>query len=166
MILCLDIDGTIADNSVRESRIVKPFPTQEDFDIFYSEESVLQDQPIRAALEFFANLKTAVYPIFDTLMFLTGRSESQRAVTVKWLTHHFCLDPHGYLLCMRPDEMKCVEIHLYKETVIKDLIQLPEFKNERFTFIENELNSCKVLSKYGLTLRAPDVWHFLNHSLS
>jgi len=165
-ILVCDIDGTVADSSVRSSRIQKAFPTPEDVAVFTSEESMAQDVPFKGALEFFCNLKKAVYPIFDTLMFLTGRCETQREVTVNWLTQKLGLNPHDYLLCMRPKQMTLVDNHQYKEMVIKDMIQAPEFKNEKFIFIDDDLQCCKVLSKYGLALRAPGAWYYLNHDLS
>jgi len=165
MIFVVDIDNTVANNQTRMDYILKDTIPPENISMFNSEEMIMQDTPIKIAQMFFQNLKNAKHPIFDQLIFLTGRGENQRKVTEAWLCKNLCLSPRGFILLMRPTECEKVTGADFKKTVIEGMVKLPEFRNQSFTFIDDDVAACKTYSQYGLALRAPNAWFFLVHDL-
>lgn len=81
--ILVDIDGTIAQMGKRS-----PFDW----------EKVHLDTPKQHVIQLVKGLRTANYQI----IFMSGRDEICRTITMQWLTDHFGWQPEAYLLYMRP----------------------------------------------------------------
>lgn len=84
MYYIFDIDGTLADSSHRIHHITK---TPKDWDSFFQDDLILLDEPIKPVVSILrAILKDrATDPMAPGIVFLTGRPEKTRVVTIKWL---------------------------------------------------------------------------------
>jgi hypothetical protein len=172
MILLVDIDGTIADNSHREGFLQGG---KKDWDSFYNPELMAKDLPIEAAMDVLPRLITLLQGNF---FFLTGRPERTRAVTVAWLEKHIGCTPktrpdagpdesHRPFLCMRPDGDHR-RASVYKEDLAAFLtggsirtqngnVVLAK-PRQPLTFIDDDERNTDMYRKYGIFLKAPECW--------
>lgn len=159
MILVLDIDGTLADLSAREHLIkdVKD-PTEEDWLRFLDPKLVAQDKAIPKV----RSILDTIIPAFDEVLFLTGRSDYLREVTVDWLDKHYGLRPDTHELFMRPTSDPR-DSDAVKEDLIENFIFGEYGKNTEYVFIDDE--NVATLEKYGPVLTSPDCWDYIAKEL-
>lgn len=92
--IIVDIDGTIAKVGDRLKYLQQE---QKDWDLFY--EHCDEDEPILDVV----NIVKSLYKAGHGIIFCTGRRESVRAKTEKWIQEHVGLTPNEYSLLMRKD---------------------------------------------------------------
>jgi len=93
MIFVFDVDGTITVVGDRLNEIKKDEP---DWDAFY--DRCNEDEPNQAVI----NLLRVLNVNEERILLLTGRRESCRSMTEKWLLEHG-IDPYSLELLMRSD---------------------------------------------------------------
>ena len=146
MILILDIDGTLADASHREH-----FAEDEDWDSFFELEAVAEDEPIEEAQQALPDLMDLGYEV----LFITGRPERTRDVTVQWLETHFDVSPSKDELYMRPDGDTSHGSD-YKRNIVEGL------DDEDMIIIDDDPYILSMFSpEFGMALRAPEAWDVL-----
>jgi hypothetical protein len=160
MILVLDIDGTIADIDHRLHFVDKNNPSQEDWDNFFDPILVSKDTPI----EFSRYVFEIFLEYFDDIIFLTGRPEELRDVTVDWLTKHYDISPDEDHLLMRPDSASLTDDQSawanFKKVVFEDEL-IPRYGDADFIIIDDTNDILAMLAPYGITLKAPECWKLL-----
>lgn len=93
MDVIFDIDGTLANAEHRLHHIVPDpnrlyeEPFKKDWDAFLSDEAVAKDAPIPQTWRI---LSALLFDAHATILFITGRPESQRQVTHDWLYREDC----------------------------------------------------------------------------
>lgn len=102
MIIVCDIDHTICDPTHRTR--LKDDETM-DWDHFFTPSLMIKDPPIPGACEGIVKLFVAAKNIDKDaqLVFLTGRMEGLRNVTMEWLSDHVNIPEDKYMLMMRVD---------------------------------------------------------------
>jgi phosphoglycolate phosphatase-like HAD superfamily hydrolase len=95
MKVVFDIDGTIADNSARYEHIKSEI---KNWDAYYA--ATETDKPIWPVIEMLKAMHKSSYEI----VFLTGRPEKTRQVTVQWIENFVGLTPKQYQMFMRDDD--------------------------------------------------------------
>ena len=122
MLIIVDIDGTLADLTLRYAAHVKPESSEnrEEFQMWLDKVqdglAMIADRPIRGMHKLLWALQH--YSDQTELVYLTGRSEKYRILTVAWLKlHEF---PDGTLY-MRDDNDYRKPV-LYKEEQVKKLL--------------------------------------------
>lgn len=160
MIAVLDIDGTLANYHHRKYLIDKHFLTKKDWDKFFDPLLVYKDKPI-------VNTQTIIKKFmssFDDVVFLTGRPERLRDVTLMWLAEHYDVMPGHTHLMMRPANLNNTENMLerakFKSLVFEKRILL-RYLNETFLFVDDDLQILQHLAKYGICLKAPECWRLM-----
>ena len=89
------------------------------------------------------------------IIFLTGRSDYAMGPTIRWLQEVFgCKDIE---LIMRPTNQKDGLTADCKEKMFIEHIYNNR-PNETFIFFEDEEETVKRYSKYGLVLKSPECW--------
>lgn len=154
MHVILDIDGTVADAAHR-IHFVKQQP--KDWDSFLAPDRVLKDTPIAEAQRVVKRMVELRYHI----VFLTGRNESLRDVTSRWLLEHFEFDSNDFNLLMRPVS-NMLSASEYKAQAMQQL--LAEYKAtgaNDFIFIEDTESIFEVFGAEGLVLKAPACWSLM-----
>jgi predicted secreted acid phosphatase len=152
VIIVVDIDGTIADNSHREGFIQG---TQKDWDSFYRPELMKEDKLIIGARE---GLVKLTHNRNHKVIFLTGRPERTRAVTADWLETYIWPVFEGELF-MRGDKDRR-KAHDYKrDQVVKLYAQNKIYHN--FLFIDDDPQTYEMFWEYGVVLQAPECWSVL-----
>jgi hypothetical protein len=173
----IDIDFTIADSSYRASLLSKhcnicfsPVSSfhrsacpncsstdvtvdQSAWDNFLSPELVSADLPIPEAQRV---IKYFVDNDIDHL-YLTGRNESLRYVTEKWLMLHYGYNPARSRLLMRPFPGKEESASACKEKLFKSIYD----RTESYIFYEDDPHVFSLYQEYGLVLRCPEAWQYL-----
>lgn len=92
--IIVDIDGTIAKVGDRLKYLQQE---PKDWDSFY--EHCDEDEPILDVI----NIVKSLYKTGHGIIFCTGRRESVRVKTEKWIQDHVGLTPNEYSLLMRKD---------------------------------------------------------------
>ena len=95
--IIFDLDGTLANIDLRRKLANKS--GKMDWEIFFSEKLVAEDEPNQPVIDTLHAFAEAGYSI----AIFSGRSESTKDVTEDWLIKHGC---HHDLLRMRPTENK------------------------------------------------------------
>lgn len=127
MLVIVDIDGTLADLSVRYGKA--PKPAQEDKAAFQAWVDKVQDgvdmmadKPIGGMQELLHSLNH--YGIDNTIVYLTGRSNKYRQLTLGWLKLHDF--PDGVLVMRKDDDWR--KPSDYKEEHVQSLLLNQESK--------------------------------------
>lgn len=177
-----DIDGTLANNSHRASRLVKrcsiclyePLAsshravcpvchstdatiTQESWDSFLSPELMADDTPYLAALDVLHRLRE----MNSEIHYITGRSASSAfEVTDLWLKTRVGKQAKEHLF-MRSEEDEGVPASVYKSRAVvrlKDKIG----SEGVFMFFEDDPHVFPVYNEHGLVIRCPEgLTHFM-----
>jgi hypothetical protein len=154
MIVVFDIDGTIADLSHREHFIEEK--GKEDWDSFFSEAQLLEDKPIKSSVDGF----NAFVELSDKSFIISARPKRTLDVTEEWLLGNgFNIDNVFGNIILRPDNLQ-VRSHEFKETVFKEFI-LNKNIDDFFIFIDDQENNLEMFSKYGVALKAPEIWSII-----
>jgi len=115
-IIC-DIDGTLADSSKRAEFLKEDPPNWEKF---FDEKLVSQDDPIEAVLALLDGLSLCY-----RLIFLTGRMEKHRSITETWFFNVCDMMANEYTLIMRSNDDYRPDFE-YKEQVLKEQLNADE----------------------------------------
>ena len=111
-IVVVDIDGTLSKVGDR-LKYLKHEPV--DWDSFY--DSCFEDEPIREIIDLVKFLRGKYM-----IVYCTGRRESVREITKRWLAKHIQGNEFAILddfLIMRPNDDKRHDIHVKPEQLIK-----------------------------------------------
>lgn len=158
----IDIDTTIANNDHRDPLLVRGEDgefTQESWNAFMHPDAVVLDAPQEHALHVLNHMRAMDF----TVVFLTGRNESHRAVTDLWLVRHMGKTPLEDLV-MRPAEKFDVPATTCKESMFLAWVETnlgPE-NDASFLFFEDNKHVLQVWKKYGLVFQCPVAWVSLN----
>lgn len=104
LIIC-DIDGVLADCSHRLHYL-----EERNYDDFYSNNAMLDDKTILAGVDLLFSLRHNYCPIGESVqrknpvIFLTGRPDRTRSITMAWIQEHIGYAMHDLPLLMRGDE--------------------------------------------------------------
>lgn len=134
-IVIVDIDGTIAKVGDRLKYLQQE---PKDWDSFY--EHCDEDEPIEDIIQLVINLKLCGYKI----AFCTGRRESVREKTVKWIKKHLGFEPWRYMLFMRKDK------DFRHDTIVKPMM-LDFPANEVRLILEDRTSMVKKWRELGYT---------------
>jgi len=94
-IIIVDIDGTISKVGDRLKYLQQ---TPKNWDKFYN--ACFDDEPIHSVIDLIETL----WGTSKAIVFCTGRIESVRSQTIKWINKHIDIDNDDYKLVMRPDD--------------------------------------------------------------
>lgn len=147
MVIVLDIDGTISDGTHRAHHLEGEKPNWEKF---LEPSLVEKDTPIAVAKRCIQNFVRLKYRI----VFLTGRNESLRDTTTRWLLEHFDISVGFENLLMRPagNLLKATE---YKR---EQVINIRQDYGPELLFIDDDKYMHKVYEEFGIALHAPECW--------
>lgn len=151
MLVVLDIDGTLSNNEHREHHRKKSPP---DFETYFRPDLVFKDSPIPEAQRVVAKMQDLRFE----LVCLTGRNETLRDVTGRWLLEHFNIDAGDNNLIMRP--LGNMRPHQeYKAEAMQNLLAEYKSRGERsFIFVDNDSRVFDIYGAEGLVLHAPHCW--------
>jgi len=190
LVAIIDIDTTIANNDARALLLqkhcvvcggAKPASTdktahcatccmptenkvsQTSWDTFLSPDLVSQDVPVAKAQEVIKAWRASGLEIH----FITGRNESLRLVTARWLKQHFGWDHAKEDLYMRSLEEEGIPASQCKEAAFLKLKASRGLDDCIFLFCEDDPYVFRMFSKHGMCLRCPEGWyHFCPESFS
>lgn len=150
MHVIIDLDGTVADNNHRRHYVTNG---QRDWDNFERVDLVLKDTVIPGVprvLEKFQSLKYE-------LIFLTGRRENLRDVTMRWLYEKLGINANDDNLLMRPpgNMLKAAE---YKREQIMAVKRERAIHGRGFLILDDDPRVHEMYGEHGLTLKAPECW--------
>ncbi len=120
LILC-DLDGTLADVSHRIHFVRGP--GRKDWKSFQADERILLDAPNDWCVEVCKGMVAAGF----TVIFVSGRWERSRRVTVEWIEKHTGLK--DFTLHMRRDE------DFREDSIVKEEILKAHVEKERVLFV-------------------------------
>lgn len=124
-----DIDGVLADTSYREKKYLRGKKNSEiDWDRFFQD--AIHDLPLPSGI-LVAKAMMNFLPQTE-ILFLTGRAESIRATTLKWLSEQLQIDKSKIDLTMR-ETGNYIESVKFKEEVGKEI----GFENIDLVFEDN-----------------------------
>jgi predicted secreted acid phosphatase len=153
MIVVVDIDGTVADNSHREGFIQG---SKKDWDAFYHPAFMEKDAVIQGAKVGLSKLMTNRR---TKLVFLTGRPERTRLVTHRWLDVNLGLLMTQEEVLMRSDTDRR-KAHDYKRDQATRLYA-KNHKEHSFIFIDDDPQTYEMFWGFGVVLQAPECWSVL-----
>jgi hypothetical protein len=158
-IFVCDIDGTLCNSTERMNNITKKYNATAKWNNkcikdFLDPEEIKKDKVLPGVENIFDLIKK----FKAKLIFLTGRNERARKDTRKWLTENLNISNRVPLIMRKYNDfnipVKCKE-KLFKKHILN------KFENAIFIFFEDEIENIEMYSKYGLVLKAPEVWDFL-----
>jgi hydroxymethylpyrimidine pyrophosphatase-like HAD family hydrolase len=153
MFVVLDMDETLADCSHRAHFVEKEV---KDWDAFFAPERVIQDPVIPGAERVLAKFVELKYEI----VVLTGRDESLRDTTMRWLLEKLNLSlPDGYLLMRQEGNM--LTPAQYKREQLMNFKNGLENKDNNFLIIDDDAQAGAALEGLGVFLKAPECWTLL-----
>ena len=164
IIFIVDIDGTVCDSIPRVKRMCEragceytwqnldQLWSKEHLREFFNDEEIKKDTVIPGSEKIFKLIKKCG----AHLVFLTGRNDSFRAVTSKWLVDNLGV-PKDVGLIMRTPEFEDVDMQSYKETVFLEKV----YKNQPksfYVFFDDDERIIPRYAKYGVVFKAPKCW--------
>lgn len=150
MFVFLDLDQTLADNTHRVHHIKK---SPKDWDTFEAPDLVGKDTVIAGALRVLNQLIELKYDV----VILTGRHESLRDTTMRWMLEHLNLSvPDTHLLMRGHGNM--LSAAEYKKEQVLNFKQGLENRGGGFLFIDDNANVCATLAAFGVVMKAPECW--------
>ena len=127
---------------------------EEEIDDFIRPEHLKED-PVISGAEILPELARSCGA---KLVFMTGRSERARSVTRTWLSHK--LDIFDSVpLVMRPEGDFRATPECKEDMFLKSVREV--YKDANFVFFEDDEELLLKLSKYGLALKAPEIWNVI-----
>lgn len=124
VLIISDIDGVVADNSHR-----LPLMYKKDWDNFYSDTMIERDELIKAGRELLDNISGDEKPV---IIYVTGRRESCRDATRRWLGQHCCANYDAMFMRPEGDFRKAPKL---KVDWIKKFLEVCHAADEEFEFI-------------------------------
>jgi hypothetical protein len=162
-IIVCDIDKTLCDSGVRLDRVIKKCGseeiwTEEHLKEFLDPEDVKKDKVIRGAQNI-----NKIAEICGKLVILTGRNERSREDTRKWLQENLdiCEDVP---LIMRSDDDFSSPTECKENLFIQHILN--KNPNTNFIFLDDDPKILQVFFKYGIILKAPEVWDLFDRLLN
>jgi len=158
VIVC-DIDETLCDSRERRERVVRKYGTEgrwtdECVNEFLDPAAIKKDKLIPGAQNIVEIAKAC-----GKLIILTGRNERSRKETRRWLQENLSIGDDVPLV-MRSNEdfrgpVECKE-DLFLQHVLKD------HAGAKFIFFDDDPRLLGMFAKYGVTLKSPEIWEFLD----
>lgn len=132
---------------------------QSSWDSFLDPQLVLADTPQPHAREVLDALR---YKTGHRIVFLTGRNEKLREVTLSWLQQHMNLLPSEPVI-MRPEELRHTPASQFKREAFLGFLRKEHISlDSTFLFFEDDRYVMGVWQKYGIVFQCPEVWQYLN----
>ena len=145
--LLVDIDGTLSDPTHRLHHILGDGP--KNWDAFYKK--VADDPPHEEIVSLLNNYLDRTTP--ERVIFLSGRRESTREETTKWLNRHIILSPpYNLILRKRGDFRPQLP---YKEGNLQKLISGGFLPDVAF---EDEPKVVALYRSFGIRVIDPGTW--------
>ena len=154
MLLVIDIDGTIADDSERNKRHIAKYGKSWDVsNVSEYMQGCENDGVIWNGIHAINRLIERGYMI----CFLTARSQEFREQTMQWLEQFF--NRMDFSLIMRPYDNKS-DIRIFKH---EKLVKIKNNTGRNIILIDNEevIVENKAIQEICLTLKAPECWAVL-----
>lgn len=156
IIFVVDIDGTICDSRERMKEIIDKYGgeenwTDETIEEFLQGDKLMSDKIMPGANKLFHLAKKCNAKV----MFLTGRNERARGLTLDWLWNNFRINGPLY---MRPIGRKNGTTAECKEDIFLETI-FTFNKDATFIFFEDDGATAQRYAKYGLVLKSPECWN-------
>lgn len=153
MFVFLDLDQTLADNTHRVHHIKK---SPQDWDAFESPDLAIKDTVMVGALRGLTKFIELKYDV----VILTGRHESLRDATMRWMLEQLNLVvPDTHLLMRGHGNM--LSAAEYKKEQVLNFKQGLENRDGGFLFIDDNANVCDALATFGVAMKAPECWKVL-----
>lgn len=156
VIVC-DIDGTLCDSRERCARVVAKYGNEEKWtnqcvDEFLDPKAIRKDKIMPGAENIVGVVKKC-----GKLVLLTGRTERSRKETARWLRRNLGIS--GVPLIMRDNNDFRGPAECKEDLFVRWILACNE--GAKFVFFEDDSRLFGVFSKYGLVLKAPEIWEFL-----
>ena len=160
VLFIIDIDGTVADSRGRIDKIIEKYGEDDEWpdravNEFLTPEALMSDELMSGA----ENILGLIAICKAKPIFLTGRNESAREVTRKWLTEKLNV-PKDVPLFMRPLDAKGSS-PVCKEQMFLTKVKA-KYPNSTYIFLEDDLNVADRYCKYGLVLKSPECWEAIH----
>ena len=169
-VFVFDIDGTVCDSMPRVKKICEKHGLFPDDhlnnvnwtdglieDLFPNEETVMLDPVIPGSDTVIKKLN------YNSLVFLTAREEMHRDLTRKWLSHKLGICGDVPLL-MKPDGEDRGRSTIYKKKMFKRKVY-HRYGGNSFVFFDDDVNTLKMYSQFGMAFKAPECWNIMGHML-
>jgi len=153
MFVVLDLDGTVADASHRAHYLEQ---TPKDWEAFFRPDLVIKDPVINGVTRVLTHFQDLKYDF----VILTGRNESLRDTTTRWILENLNIEIPDTHLLMRPhgNMLNAAE---YKKEQLLNFKQGLENRDNGFLIIEDDAEACVALKDFGTVLHAPACWDLL-----
>ena len=158
LIWVVDIDGTVSDSMHRIEMVNEKYNIKEgglwgndEVEEFTRPEHIKEDGLIAGA----EILPELARRCGAKILFMTGRSERSRDATRTWLKNKLGIF-YSVPLVMRPDDDFRSTPECKEDMFLKSVREV--YKGSDFVFFEDDEDLLGRLSKYGLALKAPEVW--------
>jgi predicted secreted acid phosphatase len=158
VIVC-DIDETLCDSKKRRQKVINKYGTEEKWtdecvNEFLDPAAIRKDKVIPGAKNIIKIARAC-----GKLFILTGRNERSRKETRKWLLKNLNITKDIPLIMRNNDDflgpVECKE-NLFTQQVLKG------HEDEKFVFFEDDPRIFSMFMKYGVVLKAPEIWAFLD----
>jgi len=181
IVAIIDIDTTIANNDHRAVLLRRecveckmPMPTehrptcancggtkhrtpQGAWDQFLQPDLMLLDDPQPHSLDVINFMRKHGY----TIVFMTGRNETHRTVTQKWLEKHNYWQ-EGDQLIMRPKTDAGTPASQMKEKMFLEYRYMTGAPEDQYLFFEDDRYVLGTWQEYGLVFVCPAAWEHMN----
>lgn len=150
MFVVLDVDNTLADLSHR-AHFIQDNP--KNWEAYWSPDNVIKDAIVPGVERVIARFQELKYDF----LILTGRPETLRDATMRWLLDKLNLIlPDAYFL-MRPTGNLLTTAEGKREQFL-NFKQGLENQRDSFLFIDADIDTCTMLTPFGITFQAPKCW--------
>ena len=160
-VFVVDIDGTVCDSIGRVVEMTgskrpeeEGIWTDEIMKEFLKKENIMSDKVLPGS-EIIFKMRDVMEA---DMIFLTGRSEFARDSTRLWLKKKLKIDD-AIPLFMRPFDERKGFTALCKEKMFLDNVYE---KGTKYIFFEDDVETGRKYSKFGLVLKSPECWKILN----
>lgn len=170
-VFVIDIDGTVCDSIPRVKEICNKFDISENDNLdaiwtdetmkeFLKEENIMRDAVIPGAEKILEIAARCIAVPF----FLTGRNGYARRATRNWLSDKLAV-PTNVPLLMRPAHLKSNHTADCKEQIFMEELYTIAGQYTTYIFFEDDIETAKRYSKYGLVFKAPECWSIIGDNL-
>lgn len=103
-----------------------------------------------------------MHEYFNRIYILTGRNESLRKVTERWLKKYYGFLDVFRLFMREKDDFTLVSSQFKEETFLEE-IRPRNHDDDGYVFADDDLYVLNMYAKYGVALKAPECWDLLLH---
>lgn len=154
IIAVIDLDGTVANNDHRAHYVERAEgdATPKDWEAFLQPHLVEKDTVVEGAIEAVRHMERLKW----RFIFLTGRRESLRHTSDRWIKEKLGVDITDEQLIMRPTGNILKPTEYKREQIVALRGSHP---TADFVFFDDDKYMWPVYAEFGLVLRAPECWN-------